>query len=98
MVKLAPYHDFQPLALEPTTRVFVLTGAGISAESGIRTFRDANGLWEQYRVEDVASPEGWAANPALKTCWASDCFSAHRTSTRFTNARGHGAPSTCTAS
>jgi len=65
MVKLAPYHDFQPLALEPTTRVFVLTGAGISAESGIRTFRDANGLWEQYRVEDVASPEGWTANPAL---------------------------------
>jgi NAD-dependent deacetylase len=43
----------------------VLTGAGISAESGIRTFRDANGLWEQYRFEEVASPEGWAADPEL---------------------------------
>lgn len=47
------------------TRVFVLTGAGISAESGIRTFRDANGLWEQHRFEEVASPEGWRADPAL---------------------------------
>jgi NAD-dependent deacetylase len=45
--------------------VFVLTGAGISAESGIQTFRDAGGLWEQHRVEDVASPEGWAADPSL---------------------------------
>ena len=44
-------------------RVFVLTGAGISAESGIRTFRDAGGLWEKYRFEEVASPEGWAAHP-----------------------------------
>jgi NAD-dependent protein deacetylase/lipoamidase len=43
----------------------VLTGAGISAESGIRTFRDAGGLWEEHRVEDVASPEGWVADPAL---------------------------------
>jgi NAD-dependent deacetylase len=43
----------------------VLTGAGISAESGIRTFRDANGLWEEHRVEDVASPEGFARDPAL---------------------------------
>ena len=47
------------------TRVFVLTGAGVSAESGIATFRDADGLWERHRVEDVASPEGWAADPAL---------------------------------
>jgi NAD-dependent deacetylase len=47
----------------PTDRVFVLTGAGISAESGIRTFRDAGGLWESYRFEEVASPEGWAAHP-----------------------------------
>jgi NAD-dependent deacetylase len=46
-------------------RVVVLTGAGISAESGIRTFRDGNGLWEQHRVEDVASPEGWARDPSL---------------------------------
>ena len=45
--------------------VFVLTGAGISAESGIATFRDANGLWENHRVEDVASPEGFADDPAV---------------------------------
>ena len=43
----------------------VLTGAGVSAESGIRTFRDSNGLWEDHRVEDVASPEGFARDPAL---------------------------------
>ena len=46
-------------------RLVVLTGAGISAESGIRTFRDSNGLWEEYRIEDVATPEGWARDPEL---------------------------------
>ncbi|MFZ1703531.1 MAG: NAD-dependent deacylase [Saprospiraceae bacterium] len=45
--------------------IVVLTGAGISAESGISTFRDAGGLWEGHRVEDVASPEGWFKNPSL---------------------------------
>jgi len=45
-------------------KLVVLTGAGISAESGIPTFRDSNGLWEGFRVEDVASPEGWAKDPA----------------------------------
>ncbi|MDC8831114.1 NAD-dependent protein deacylase [Alteromonas sp. chi3] len=44
-------------------RVVVLTGAGISAESGLKTFRDSNGLWENHRVEDVATPEGFAADP-----------------------------------
>ncbi len=44
-------------------RVVVLTGAGISAESGISTFRDANGLWENHRIEDVASPIGFAKDP-----------------------------------
>ena len=43
----------------------VLTGAGVSAESGIRTFRDTNGLWEEHRVEDVATPEAFARNPQL---------------------------------
>jgi NAD-dependent deacetylase len=43
-------------------KVVVLTGAGISAESGIRTFRDSNGLWEEHRIEDVASPGGWFRN------------------------------------
>lgn len=45
--------------------VVILSGAGISAESGISTFRDAGGLWEGHRVEDVASPEGWYKNPEL---------------------------------
>ncbi len=44
-------------------RVVVLTGAGISAESGIRTFRGADGLWEGHRIEDVASPEGFIRDP-----------------------------------
>ena len=44
-------------------RIVVLTGAGISAESGIQTFRTSDGLWENHRIEDVATPEGFAANP-----------------------------------
>lgn len=46
-------------------RIVILTGAGISAESGIDTFRSAGGLWEQHRVEDVATPEGFARDPGL---------------------------------
>lgn len=46
-------------------KLVVLTGAGISAESGIATFRDAGGLWEGYKVEDVATPEAWHKNPGL---------------------------------
>ena len=49
----------------PAPAIVVLTGAGISAESGLRTFRDADGLWEDHRVEDVATPEGFRADPAL---------------------------------
>ena len=45
-------------------KIVVLTGAGVSAESGISTFRDSDGLWENYRVEDVASIEGWYRDPA----------------------------------
>lgn len=45
--------------------IVVLTGAGISAESGIKTFRDANGLWEGHDIMEVASPEGWRSNPQL---------------------------------
>jgi len=45
--------------------IVVLTGAGISAESGIPTFRDSGGLWEGFKVEEVATPEGWAKNPKL---------------------------------
>ena len=49
----------------PKPRIVVLTGAGISAESGISTFRDANGMWEQHRIEDVASPVAFANNPDM---------------------------------
>ena len=45
--------------------VVVLTGAGISAESGVRTFRDNGGLWENHRVEDVATPEAWVSDQSL---------------------------------
>jgi len=46
-------------------KLVILTGAGMSAESGIKTFRDSGGLWEQYKVEEVASIEGWYRNPDL---------------------------------
>ena len=46
-------------------KIVILTGAGISAESGLGTFRDEGGLWAQHRIEDVATPEGFARDPAL---------------------------------
>lgn len=46
-------------------KIVVLTGSGISAESGLKTFRDSGGLWEHHRVEDVASPDGWRKDKAL---------------------------------
>ena len=46
-------------------KLVVLTGAGMSVESGLSTFRDSGGLWDRYPVEDVATPEGWERNPAL---------------------------------
>jgi NAD-dependent deacetylase len=46
-------------------RVVVFSGAGISAESGIKTFRDSGGLWEEYAIEDVATPQAWNRNPEL---------------------------------
>ena len=55
----------ESIEISASDRVFVLTGAGISAESGLRTFRDSNGLWAGYQVETVATPEGWDANPEL---------------------------------
>ena len=53
-------------------RLVVLTGAGISAESGFKTFRDSGGLWETYSVEDVASIQGWYRNPKLMTDFYND--------------------------
>ncbi|MGB1318537.1 MAG: Sir2 family NAD-dependent protein deacetylase, partial [Flavobacteriales bacterium] len=46
-------------------QITILSGAGISAESGISTFRDSDGLWENHRIEDVATPQAWARNPEL---------------------------------
>lgn len=65
LTKIGPGLEFGPLRVRRGERVFVLTGAGISAESGVPTFRDANGLWHQHRIEDVATPEGFARDPAL---------------------------------
>ena len=46
-------------------KIVVLTGAGVSAESGLGTFRDSGGLWERFKIEDVATPEAWVKNPKL---------------------------------
>jgi NAD-dependent deacetylase len=53
------------LAVFPTDRIFILAGAGVSAESGIPTFRGVGGLWRNYRIEEVASPEAWHRDPRL---------------------------------
>jgi NAD-dependent deacetylase len=62
------------VSIHASDRVFVLTGAGISAESGLQTFRDSDGLWAGYRIEDVCTPEAWDASPAK--VW--DFYSARR--------------------
>lgn len=53
------------IRIDDGTRLLVLTGAGVSAESGVKTFRDANGLWENHPIEQVATPEGFEADPGL---------------------------------
>ena len=53
------------MRLHASASIVVLTGAGISAESGLATFRDSAGLWEQHRIEDVATPEAFERNPLL---------------------------------
>jgi len=55
--------------LEPSQHIAVLTGAGISAESGIPTFRGADGLWKDYRPEELATPQAYATNPELVWEW-----------------------------
>ncbi len=55
--------------LKTASSIVALTGAGISAESGVPTFRGAGGLWEHYRLEDLATPEGFARNPKLVWEW-----------------------------
>jgi len=51
--------------MDKSSNIVILTGAGISAESGLATFRGPDGLWEGHRVEDVATPEAFARDPAL---------------------------------
>jgi NAD-dependent deacetylase len=51
--------------MEEKKQIVVLSGAGMSADSGIKTFRDSDGLWENYRIEDVATPQAWRSNPSL---------------------------------
>ncbi len=53
------------IAIGRTDTIGILTGAGISAESGLKTFRDSGGLWEQYRIEDIATPRAFNNDPAL---------------------------------
>ncbi len=60
--------------LSSTGSIVILTGAGISAESGVATFRDSNGLWENHRIEDVATPEAYVRNPQL----VQDFYNARR--------------------
>jgi NAD-dependent deacetylase len=50
-----------------STKIIVFSGAGMSAESGISTFRDSNGLWDNYNIHDVATPQAWESNPDLVT-------------------------------
>ncbi len=55
----------EQLQRQTSMRIVFFTGAGVSAESGLRTFRDSDGLWEEYRIEDVATPEAFARDPEL---------------------------------
>src|SRR5271169_4624886 len=65
--------------LSADDRLFVLTGAGVSAESGLPTFRGMNGLWRGYRVEEVATPEAFAADPAMVWQFYSERRQRHET-------------------
>ncbi|MCR9170955.1 MAG: NAD-dependent deacylase [bacterium] len=57
------------MAAHKQLNICVFSGAGMSAESGISTFRDSNGLWENYRIEEVATPQAWASDPDLVTAF-----------------------------
>ncbi len=64
-------------ALRGARSVFVLTGSGVSAESGLPTFRGAGGLWRTHRVEELASPQGFARDPVLVWTWYNERKAAH---------------------
>lgn len=65
------------VALRRATSVFVLTGSGISAQSGLPTFRGVGGLWRTHRVEELASPQGFARDPVLVWTWYNERKTAH---------------------
>lgn len=65
-------------ALSAASSAFVLTGSGISAESGLPTFRGAGGLWRTHRVEELASPEGFTRDPRLVWTWYNERKAAHQ--------------------
>lgn len=67
--------------LERAASIFVLTGSGISAESGLPTFRGVGGMWRSHRVEQLASPEGFARDPRLVWTWYNERNAAHRRAT-----------------
>lgn len=69
----------QKISIGPEDHVFVLTGAGISAESGLPTFRGMDGVWRTYRVEEVASPEAWRRDPRLVWEFYSERRRKHKT-------------------
>ena len=83
-------------------RIVVLTGAGISAESGVPTFRDAGGLWEGHDVEDVATPEGYERDPdtvlRFYDARRRDCGIRRSRTRRTARSRGSRAPSATTCS
>jgi NAD-dependent deacetylase len=60
--------------LKPSSKVAVLTGAGVSAESGIPTFRSNGGYWQQHRFEDLATPQGFARDPKFVWTWPANGF------------------------
>jgi hypothetical protein len=68
-----PFPEIRRPDLAPEDSIVILTGAGISKESGLDTFRDADGIWKKVRLEDVATPEGFARDPdrvpGAAPCW-----------------------------
>jgi NAD-dependent deacetylase len=80
MLRLGEVAAMQELVerLRAAGSVLVLTGSGISAESGLPTFRGVGGLWRTHRVEELASPQGFAADPQLVWTWYNERIAAHR--------------------
>jgi NAD-dependent deacetylase len=78
--------EVPPLVLAPDARIVVLTGAGISQESGLETFRDPGGIWSKVRIEDVATPEAYARDPDKVLAFYNMRRARHRNNTVSPNA------------